>query len=269
MSYTVGPYTIFNYTIKFVISRVDILSVFVGMFVTLLISSKLLRKIQLRPLPTVEASLEAVRVCAEKGRPLLFDTGWVGTAFGASAVNLATLSYVPTTLALGKVVATECGKLGVRMIQTTYNALFALMARDYQQQGFVQSGHPELFSPDNVRYYPSNPALVLANVETVHHEKVGGAVMFGGHSQSSCVVIYEAIAGEGALLVSGEIWDNDNSMGALCSDYMGFSEENIAISSYLSDDPAVRAVLAGEDLIKGFLIGTLIVGAILHTQGWF
>jgi hypothetical protein len=56
-------------------------------------------------------------------------------------------------------------------------------------------------------------------------------------------------------------------MAALCADYLSFAEENIAIGSYLSEDPVPRAILAGEDLIKAFLIGVLIVGSILFAAG--
>jgi hypothetical protein len=91
--------------------------------------------------------------------------------------------------------------------------------------------------------------------------------MIGGHSQSSNIVIYEALATTGAMLVAGEIWPNDNSMAALCADYLSFAEENIAIQAYLTDDPVPKAILAGEDIIKGFLIGTVIIGGLLYAVG--
>jgi hypothetical protein len=58
-------------------------------------------------------------------------------------------------------------------------------------------------------------------------------------------------------------------MAALCADYLSFAEENIAIGSYLSDDPVPKAILAGEDIIKGFLIGVVVFGSILHALGVF
>ena len=91
--------------------------------------------------------------------------------------------------------------------------------------------------------------------------------MIGGHNQTSNIVIYEALATTGAMLVAGEIWPNDNSMAALCADYLSFAEENIAIGSYLTDDPVPKAILAGEDIIKGFLIGVIILGGVLFGLG--
>jgi hypothetical protein len=125
-------------------------------------------------------------------------------------------------------------------------------------------GHPEMFNPDDINFYPDNTGLVLSDVEKIHRMRIGAAVMVGGHNQTSNVVIYEALATQGALLVAGEIWPNDNSMAALCADYLSFAEENIAISSYLSEDPIPKAILAGEDLIKGFLLAFLIVASILY-----
>jgi hypothetical protein len=109
----------------------------------------------------------------------------------------------------------------------------------------------------------------MSDVEKIHRHNIGAAVMVGGHNQTSNIVIYEALATTGAMLVAGEIWPNDNSMAALCADYMSFAEENIAIGSYLTDDPVPKAILAGEDIIKAFLIGVLIFGSILTALGVF
>jgi len=211
----------------------------------------------------VEASLEAVRVCAEKGTPLLFDSGWTGANFWGASTGLTTLCFVPSTLALLKAIVTDAGKLGVRVITGTTEPVYALMSADYMKAGYSVGGHPEMFRPDDIMFYPDNTALILNDVEMVHRYHMGAAVMVGGHNQTSNVVIYEALATEGSMLVAGEIWDNDNSYAVLCADYMSFAEENIAIGAYLSEDPVPKAVLAGEDLIKGFLIAVTIVGGIL------
>jgi hypothetical protein len=247
--------------------RTDILAVFVISFLTLLISAFVLRGVRLRSIPTVEASLEAVRVATEKGTPLLFDTGWTGANFWGHSSGLTTLSFVPSTLELLNNISREAGKLGVRVITGTTNAVYALMSHDFMEAGFAMSGHPERFVPEDIFFYPDNTALVLSDVDKIHRHNIGAAVMIGGHNQTSNIVIYEALASTGAMLVAGEIWPNDNSMAALCADYLSFAEENIAIGSYLSEDPVPRAILAGEDLIKAFLIGVLIVGSILFAAG--
>ncbi|MBL7118840.1 hypothetical protein ISS96_02380 [Candidatus Bathyarchaeota archaeon] len=141
------------------------------------------------------------------------------------------------------------------------------MSHDFMQQGYAESGHPERFIPTDIRYYPDNTALNLSDVEMAHRLPFGSAVMVGGHNQTSNVVIYEALAYEGAMIVAGEIWPNDNSMAALCADYMSFAEENIAIGAYLSDDPVPGAILAGEDVIKVFLIALVILGGIASAAG--
>jgi len=247
--------------------RLDVLGVFIAFFIVLLGSSYALRGVKLRPIPTVEASLEAVRASAEKGTPVLFDTGWTGANFWGHASGLTTLCFVPATLELLRAMSREAGKLGVRIITGTTNSVYALMSHDFMQRGYAESGHPERFIPYDIRFYPDNTALVLTDVEMAHSLPFGAAVMVGGHNQTSNVVIYEALAYEGAMIVAGEIWPNDNSMAALCADYMSFAEENIAIGSYLSEDPVPRAILAGEDIIKGFLIALVIVGGILSLAG--
>ena len=242
----------------------DILSMMIASFVVLLVASVVLRKVKLRPIPTVEASIEPVKVAAEKGTPLLFDTGWTGAAFGASAMTLTTLCFVPATLELLKRITSDAGKLGVRVITGTTNAVYALMSQDFMQQGYQMGGHPEMYRSEDVNFYPDNTGLVLSDMELIHRLHVGAAVMVGGHTQSSNIVIYEALASQGAMLVAGEIWPNDNSMAALCADYLSFAEENTAIAPYLTDDPVPGAILAGEDLIKGFLIALLIVTPVLY-----
>jgi len=135
------------------------------------------------------------------------------------------------------------------------------------QRGFAESGHPERFIPTDIRFYPDNTALNLTDVEMAHRLPFGAAVMVGGHNQTSNVVIYEALATEGAMIVAGEIWPNDNSMAALCADYMSFAEENIAIGSYLSEDPVPAAILAGEDIIKVAMIALVIIGGLAAGAG--
>jgi len=247
--------------------RGDILGVFIAFFVVLLGASFILRGTKLRTIPTIEASLEAVRACSEKGNPLLFDTGWTGANFWGHSSGLTTLCFVPATLELLRAVSREAGKLGVRVITGTTNAVYALMSHDFMQRGFAESGHPERFIPTDIRFYPDNTALNLTDVEMAHRLPFGAAVMVGGHNQTSNVVIYEALATEGAMIVAGEIWPNDNSMAALCADYMSFAEENIAIGSYLSEDPVPAAILAGEDIIKVAMIALVIIGGLAAGAG--
>jgi hypothetical protein len=129
------------------------------------------------------------------------------------------------------------------------------------------SGHPERFNLDDINFYPDNTGLVMSGVEKIHRFNIGAAVMIGGHNQTSNIVLYEALATTGAMLVAGEIWPNDNSMAALCADYLSFAEENIATGAYLTDDPVPKAILAGEDIIKAFLILTVILGGVLYYLG--
>lgn len=249
------------------IVRLDILTVMVACFATLLLSSNYLRGVKLRQIPTVEASLEAVRVATEKGTPLLFDTGWTGSNFWGHSSGLTTLAFVPSTLELLKNISQEAASLDVQVITGTTNAVYAMMSRDFMEAGYAMSGHPERFNPDDIYFYPDNTGLVLSDVEKIHRHNIGAAVMIGGHNQTSNIVIYEALATTGAMLVAGEIWPNDNSMAALCADYLSFAEENIAIGSYLSEDPVPKAILAGEDIIKGFLIGVVVLGSVLFYLG--
>jgi hypothetical protein len=249
------------------IVRLDILIVFLGSFATLLISSFVLRGVKLRMIPTVEASIEAVRVATEKGTPVLFDTGWTGANFWGNSTGLTTLCFVPATLELLKAMSVEAGRLDVRIITGTRNPVYALMSRDFMEAGYAMSGHPDRFNPDDINFYPDNTALIISDVELVHRHNIGAAVMIGGHSQTSNIVVYEALATTGAMLVAGEIWPNDNSMAALCADYLSFAEENVAIGAYLTDDPVPKAILAGEDIVKGFLIGVVIIGGLLFGLG--
>jgi len=246
------------------IVRTDILIVSLVSFATLLVASFVLRSVKLRMIPTVEASIEAVRVSTEKGTPLLFDTGWTGANFWGHSSGLTTLAFVPSTLELLKRISKEAGTLGVRIITGTTNAVYAMMTQDYMEAGYALSGHPERFVKEDINFYPDNTGLVLSDVEMINRFKIGAAVMIGGHNQTSNIVIYEALANTGAMLVAGEIWPNDNSMAALCADYLSFAEENIAIGAYLTDDPVPKAILAGEDLIKGFLIAVVLLGGILY-----
>ena len=157
--------------------NMDILVVLVGSFILLWICAYALRGVKLRTIPTVEASLEAVRVCAEKGTPLLFDSGWTGANFWGHSTGLTTLCFVPSTLELLKAITTDAGRLGVRVITGTTESVYALMSKDYMQAGFTIGGHPEMFNPDDINFYPDNTALILNDIEYIRRYHIGAAVM--------------------------------------------------------------------------------------------
>jgi hypothetical protein len=137
------------------------------------------------------------------------------------------------------------------------------------EAGYAEAGYPDRFNPEDINFYPDNTGLVLSDVDKIHRFDIGAAVMIGGHNQTSNIVIYEALATTGAMIVAGEIWPNDNSMAALVADYLSFAEENIAIGAYLTDDPVPKAILAGEDIIKAVLIGIIVFGSVLYQLGVF
>ena len=203
---------------------------------------------KLRRLPALDACVEAVHICAEKGKILLYEMGWIGPITYASSAP-GGVSWTPAILSLVKAMATECAKVGVKMRTINYNPVGVLMARDYIREGYSEGGRLDLYSPDLVSWTGGDYLLgFFYTLDVIGKEKPGAGICIGAHYWGSNVNFVEALVMEDAF-----------------SDVGTFGEENISIGSYLSGDPLSTSCLIGEDIIKVGLVACCIIVPILVT----
>jgi hypothetical protein len=212
---------------------------------------------KLRRVAAIDAAFEAISICAEKGRPMVYHPGSLSVLQGNP--------YVPSILELVKFFAVKAGEAGVRIVTSCYvHPLLRTQLADYTKQGYITSGHPELFREEDHKYYPDYITGTQGTIGIVHDEKPGAAVIVGSHWWYSSTAIVEAAVVEGAFTIAGSAAPDDNCGNVIAADYVVFSEEALAMGAYLSDDPMDGAILVGEDFFKIVLI-IGIVGMFLVT----
>lgn len=245
--------------------KIEVFALFIGGIIALLILIPVIKalKWEMRRLPVIDACLEALRVAAERGTPLVMGTGHIEIRVAAAASSVVEKTWFPSMLRLLRYLCQQGAKLNTRVISCSNQPIMSLMQMDFQQQGYVLGGRPDLYQIDNVRYFPDYTSYGVGVVETIHSVKPAAGIHLSFTVWGHNAVIYEAFARHNAYLVAGELYDNDNAPAVIASDYVSFGEENIAIGPYLGEDPLERHLVVGEDFIKWFMMLGVIVMGIL------
>ncbi len=225
-----------------------------------------LGNIELRRVPAIDAALDAIAVCAERGRPLLITPGGIGFA-GIYLAARPYVSWLPSIMELVKYLAEKAGEAGVRIISVNTNPFGKMQTVDFTIQGYVKAGHPELFREEDHIFFPDYIAGVPGTIGIIHDEKPAAAIMIGSHAWYSSVSIAEAARIEGAYTIGGTPFPDDTCGVCIAADYVVFSEEVVAMGTYLSDDPVDKSILVGEDIFKIFLIGLMFVLFGVYSTG--
>jgi hypothetical protein len=247
--------------------KTDVLMVMIAYYIVVMVAVYLAPRLglaKLRSMPQIEACLEAVRVCGEKGGPLFYGPGGIGINYMASRPYG---SWMPAILALLKRCSKIAGELGVRIYCVSYNPITALMCADYMREGYTESGHPEMYNPDDSLYYADYIAGTVATRGLVERTKPSGGITIGGHWWHTGVTNYEALARVGAFQVGGDVWPDDGSAAAMSCDYVVFGEEATVMGTYLNQDEVEISCFVGEDVMKLFLVASTIISAFLYYFG--
>jgi hypothetical protein len=242
--------------------NLDIAAWYIFFFVVLLALQKILPKYpewtEIRKIPALEASVEGVRICAEKGRPLFMGTGGLNPIRNSSLY--ADVALCPAVMNLMRHLAKQCGELGVRFISASWHAITTVMQRDYKAQGFLESGHGELSRDEDSIYYPDLTTYVIGCQSVIGTEHPGTGIVLGVHWWMVAAVLNSALAREGAFMIAGDNYPSDTMVSAGIVDYLNFGEENVAMGAALSDDPEERSSIVAEDFIKiAVVIATIVL----------
>jgi hypothetical protein len=251
--------------------KTELLLIYAGQILAILVLSLILvplKKYDMRRIPAIDHCLEALRVSAEKGTPLFMGPGKIDIGIMYSAgTGVVETSYVSSTLLLQKFLAKEACKYDTPLYVGTHQPMYVMMSRDFQQQGYIEGGHPELFNPENILYFPDGFTYSVGMVDNIHRVKPGGCIMIGHSTFWINNIIMEALNAEDVFVVGGELFPNDQAPNVVGADHMSIGEENIAIGAYLSEDPYQRSTLVAEDYVKWGIMGGTVLLTILLASG--
>jgi hypothetical protein len=215
----------------------------------------------IRRLPAMDALEEAIALCAEKGKPAWFP-------LGAAPIDdpQGTPGHIITMSIMGYTTK-YAADMGVKILSGTIRTPLIPMMDDVLAEGYRVHGAPELHALEDIRYYPSQMAYIAGN-DTVHkYDQPGCQIMLGvwwAETPAFCEIAKRA----GAFMIGGTDYiENVPYLVAFC-DYSLVFEEIYAAGAYVSDDPAQKANIFAEDIMKFLLLALTVVGAIALAAGF-
>jgi hypothetical protein len=220
---------------------------------------------QIRRFPAVEAIPEAVRRCAETGRPLFQTFGYgpgglKGDQAGMWLAALSVLGYVTD----------ECVELGVPMIVIPSAVEIVPMANDIIRDAYTKAGKADEFNMDIVRYVPAEQGNQFTYIQTclgvLSREKPAANIFIGPFYVES-IMFGEESAVQGAISVSGTANMHQLAFFLVTTDYTLIGEETYAAGAALSQDKTQIGTILGQDIGKALTILLVLIGAIAATFG--
>jgi len=210
---------------------------------------------KVRKVVTLDGVDEILKSCAERGRPVIYSP--CGTKLGQP--------HTTSGLEMAKMVARTCSDLNIHLWSYATDAENYVLMVDYVRQGYMESSHPERWSPMNNVYVPdfgnacSLPNLVMEMTEA---HNVGGAIYMGGITWNTELQVFEHAKRHGCMTFSGMYWPDGVNEGLLWADFVTITDELVAAGAYLGKDPVDGAFIVGSDLVKILMAITMVVLAI-------
>mgnify|MGYP001031053373 CR=1 FL=1 len=211
---------------------------------------------RIRRIPAVDAIEEGVGRCAEMGRPIHYSVGDFGQISGEwGPAVISALSVYKHTL-----------KLAAKQEVPVYTSLPGVaeiipVVQGIAREAYRAEGKPELYKEEDILYYGPS-AYKIARCGTVLRNNVALNVQVGVFYTE---IQSHAVAAQiGAINIGGTTrWTAMYGQAITC-DYVLICEEVLAAGTLVSGDPSMTASLAGEDIVKMFLIG---IGALCIITG--
>ena len=212
-----------------------------------------------RKLAALDAIEEAVGRAVEMGRPIHMSPGNDNLRAASSTEMLAGIS-------VGAYVAELAAKYNVNLIPTVGYTDTQAQLEERIRLAFLQEGKLESYHIGMVRYVPYGMAYDLFVLGIAEREKPSANIMIGSW-QAAGLYLIESMRKIGAINIAGTVRPILTAFFVGACDYALIGEEVLAAGAYTSKDAATMGGLQGQDLLKFFCSGLIIVGSILATIG--
>jgi len=219
-------------------------------------------KVSIRRLAALDALEDAVGRCAEMGRPLHYALGWYSIKQGSD--------YAPQKISgftvLGYV-SELAGRYGVPVHVSLARSEELPMVREIVRQGYIASGHPEVYKEEEIQYITDALYGYFAGVSgRLMRDRPAANIMIGPFEAEVCMFAETADA-LGALQIGGSAQTWQLPAWASVVDYCLLGEEVYAAGAYLSNDPGQQSSIVMLDWIKILLVAIAVIGALAYTGG--
>ena len=215
---------------------------------------------QIRRIPGLDAIEEAVGRSVEMGRPVYYPLGAAGFGNAQTGGKMAALSLISYTAELA-------AERGIKLLAGTTHTTMIPMLDEVMSQAYTAYNAPELHELSDIRWFPSQMAYVAGTDTIFKHEKPGAMLMIDTW-WAEALAFCEIGRRGGAFMIGGTDYRPYMPYFIATCDYALIGEEIFIASAYISDDPAVKATVWAEDIMKFIIIGLTLVFTALGLAGF-
>lgn len=208
----------------------------------------------IRKLAGLEAVEEAVGRATEMGKPVLFVPG---------LDELDEIQTIAGLSILGRV-ARITAQYDTPLVVPVLYPMALAAAGEIVKEAYLDSGRPESFKPDMVRYVAGEQFAYVAAVNGIMLREKPAANIYMGAFYAESLLLAETGFAAGAIQIAGTANPEQLPFFIAACDYTLMGEELYAASAYLSKEPLLLGSLKGQDLIKILLVGCIIIGIVFE-----
>ncbi len=217
-------------------------------------SAKSGKSLFIRKLAGLEAVEEAVGRATEMGKPVLFIPG---------ISDLDEIQTIAGLSILGRVARITAQYETPLVVPVLYPMALAA-AGEVVKGAYLDSGKPDSFKPDMVRYVAGEQFAYVAAVNGIMLREKPAANIYMGAFYAESLLLAETGFAAGAIQIAGTAMPEQLPFFIAACDYTLMGEELYAASACLSKEPLMLGSLKGQDLIKIVLIGCIVLGVIFE-----
>ncbi|MCF7811547.1 hypothetical protein K9N50_11225 [bacterium] len=210
-----------------------------------------------RQIAGMQAVEEALGRATEMGRPALYIPGIMDVD------NIQTIA----SMVILTEVAKKCAQFDVPIIVPLNRAFVVPLAEESVKEGFLRSGRPDAYNPDDIRYLSDEQFAFTAGVAGIMNREKTAAHFFLGAFFAESLIVSEIGYSTGAIQIAGTANTHQLPFFVVACDYTLIGEEFYAASAYVSREPQLLGTLKGSDLVKLLMMGAVFVGSFLSLFG--
>lgn len=227
-------------------------AIYIALLLYFILHAKKGTNLFIRRLAGLDALDEAVGRATEMGKPILYVPGISGISDVATIASINILSGVARTVA----------EYNTRVIVPNYDPIVMTVAQEVVREGFLAAGKPDAYNEQDVFYVTTNQFAFVAAVDGIMVRERPATNLFIGMFFAESLILAETGASTGAIQIAGTDAVAQLPFFIAACDYTLIGEELYAASAYLSRAPLLMGSLKGQDWMKIFLIGCILIGIV-------
>ena len=215
------------------------------------------RELYIRRIAGLEALDEALGRATEMGKAVLFIHG---------LRDMSQISTIAAVNILGRV-ARRTAEYDTLLRVANTDPVVMSVSQETVKESYLEAGRPDAFNPDNIFVAGTDQFSYAAAVEGMMVRERPAAHIMMGYFYAESLLLAETGATTGAIQIAGTDAFTQLPFFVTTCDYTLMGEELYAASAYLSREPKLLGSLKGQDVGKGILIITIVLGTLLASVG--